>query len=223
MLSRNLSFFVIVIVILVVLIFFAPAYGWKLRAWLSPHGEATGDNAASVTPQNEILAAQLAEVQSVIAQIPTAPSSTIRAMVFSRYPMNFKDELSVNVGTSEGVVSGKAVLFQGVLIGVVQKVFSDSALVTTVFDPSFKLPVRIGNTGIDALLRGGAYPQTFSIAKNAKIGAGDIIIAAGPGIPYGLPVGTIANLSPSPDDLFDQASLNFAYDINGVETVLIER
>ena len=107
--SRNLTFFVVVIVILIVFIFFAPAYGWKLHAWLGPHGDATGQDVAALAAQNEVFAAQLAELQVLAAQIPNAPSSTIRAMVYSRYPLNFKNEILINAGANEGVVAGRAV------------------------------------------------------------------------------------------------------------------
>ena len=30
-------------------------------------------------------------------------------------------------------------------------------------------------------------------------------------------------MMPSPDSLFDQATLNFAYDVNSIETVVIEK
>jgi cell shape-determining protein MreC len=220
--SRNFTFLAVVIAILIVLIFFTPAYGWKLRALLAPRG-GTDQDAASLAAQNETLAAQLAELQLVSMQIPATVSSTMRAMVYSRCPLNFKDELLVDVGANDGVAAGKAVLFQGILVGVVKQVFPDDAAVATVFDPTFKMPVRIGASGVDALLQGGSNPQAFSISKNAKVAVGDIVMAAGPGIPYGLPIGTVASISPSGDNLFNQATLSFAYDVNGIETVLVEK
>jgi rod shape-determining protein MreC len=219
---RNFSFLVAVSLILLFLIFFAPLVGWKLHALLGPRGIATED-AASLTAQNEVLAAELAQVKSMTVQMPNVASNTIRAMAYSRYPLNFKDQILVNAGTNQGVALGKAVLFQGVLVGIVQKIFPDDALVTTIFDPTFKMPVRVGNAGVDALLQGGANPQAVSIAKNAKIGIGDIVVAAGPGVPYGIPIARVAGIAASSNDLFNQATLDFAYDINTIETVAIEK
>jgi cell shape-determining protein MreC len=85
------------------------------------------------------------------------------------------------------------------------------------------MPVRIGATGVDALLRGGAYPEALSISKGSKVAAGDVVVAAGFGVPYGIPVGTVASVMPSPDSLFDQATIGFAYDVNSIETVVIEK
>ncbi len=44
-------------------------------------------------------------------------------MVYSRYPMNFKNELLTSAGSDDGVATGDAVIFQGMLIGQVRTVF----------------------------------------------------------------------------------------------------
>ena len=209
--------------ILAALVFFAPREGWQLRTWLSPQppGGASGAGSENLAAQNEALQAQLAELQNIASQIPNASTSYLRAVVYSRYPFNFKNELLINVGSRDGVTAGKAVVFQGILIGSVEQTFSDSALVATVLDGNFRMPVRVGSAGYDALFVGGASPRLTSIAKTARINAGDIVYTAAPGIPYGLPVAIVHGTSTSPDDLFHEATLDFAYDMNTVQTVLV--
>jgi len=218
------------IVVLLFLIFLIPSFGWTLRAWLSPAlGGPAGSNKAgasngdspSLAAQNDALQAQLAALQVVASQLPTSTPNTIRAMVYSRYPMNFRNELLVNAGANDGVVPGAAVLFQGMLIGQVQQVFGNESLVQTIFDNSLKMPVRIGSAGIDGLLQGGADPVVGSIASMARIAPGDIVYSATPGIPYAQPIAEVLATSTSADSLFQQASLSFPYNINNVETVLI--
>ncbi len=218
------------IVVLLFLIFFIPSYGWMIHAWLSPvlggsignHGAATTqtDNQTLAT-QNDALQAQLATLQVVESQLPTSTPNTIRAMVYSRYPMNFRNELLVNAGANNGVTSGSAVMFQGMLIGQVQKVFANESLVQTIFDNDLKLPVRIGANGIDGLLQGGADPTVGSISNTVSIALGDIVYSAAPGIPYAQPIAEVVATSTSADSLFQQVTLSFPYDINNVETVLI--
>ncbi len=205
---------------LAALLFLRPWYGWTLRAWLAPLSTRDTDS-AGLAAANEALKAELAQVAKVAAELPQASPHYLRAMVYSRYPFNFKNELLLNVGSSEGVVTGHAVTFQGILIGRVSRVFADTALVQTVFDSDFKLPVRIGAGGYDALIVGGAYPKAESIVKSAALHAGDVIYSAAPGLPYGLPVAEVVSTSTSPDNLFIQADLSFAYDLNTVQTVLI--
>jgi cell shape-determining protein MreC len=210
------------ILVLLLLIFFMPSYGWALRSFFSPRpiGEA---NPPSLVAQNEALLAQLAALQGIAAQLPNASPNYLRAMVYSRYPLNFRNELLLNVGANQGILADRGVVFQGILIGTIQETFSDSSLVETVFDANFKMPVRIGSAGYDGLLTGGAYPKITSIQKNAPLQRGEIVYSAAGGLPYGLPVAVIQATSTSPNGLFEEAVLSFAYDINAVQTVLIAK
>lgn len=219
---KNSWILILCVVALAVLIFFEPSYGWRLRDMLSPKNTVSSDD-PTLAAQNQTLAAQLATLQVVASQIPQNPANEIRAMVYSQYPFGFKNELLVNGGANEGVATGSAVTFQGIFVGSVTAVFPDSAVVQTVFDPSLKTPVRIGSQGVDGLLIGGADPEATSIAKNAPVMSGDIVYTAAPGLPYGLPIGIITATTTSADNLFQQGSLNFAYDINQIQTVLIAR
>ncbi len=214
----------ILILILVSAIIFMPAYGWKLRQWLSP---AASDDAASdasaenLAAENETLKAQVATYATVEAQLPQTPAHYIRAMVYSRYPLNFKNEILVNAGSEDGVATGTAVMFQGMLIGRVTGIFAHEAIVQTIFDPGFVMPVRVSPSSYDGLFEGGSYPKVGSITRTAILQAGDVIYAAAPGLPYGAPVGTISATSTSADSLFTEASVVFPYDLNEIQTVLI--
>jgi rod shape-determining protein MreC len=210
----------VLIVVLLALAILEPSYGWRVREWLSPNGTAQTDD-ATLAAENQALKAEIAKLQVVQSQLPQAPAGYIRAMVYSRYPLNFKNEILLDAGSNQGVVAGKAVMFQGIFIGVVKNVFKDESLAQTVFDSSFRIPVRLGRGGFDGLLEGGSYPRVSSVSKSAPINEHDIVSTAAAGLPYGLPVGTVSATSTSGDNLFQQAVLSFGYDINNIQTVLI--
>lgn len=225
----NLFIFGTLIVLLVVLIVFAPSVGWRLRALLTPSDVPPGtvasgvnaSGAAALLTENDALKAQLAELQGIAAALPTSTQGFVRAMVYSRYPFGFKNELFVNAGSADGVATGSAVEYQGMLVGRVIDVWTHDAAVETVFDQRFRLPVRIGSSGIDGLLTGGSYPYVASITPGTTVPTGSVIVSAAQGIPYGLPIGVVQATSTSPDRLFQQATISFPYNINGIETVLI--
>ncbi|MGC9599310.1 MAG: rod shape-determining protein MreC [Minisyncoccia bacterium] len=210
------------IVILIVLVFLAPQYGARVRAWLGPLAAPQAISSILVA-ENEELKAELAQLARVAAQLPSSSPAYLPAMVYSRYPFNFKNEFLVDAGANEGVAEGKAVVFQGILVGVVLKTFPDSSLIQTVFDGNFKIPVRVGAAGDDGLLTGGASPKVASVAKSATVHAGDIVYAAAEGLPYGLPVAVVQGTSTSADNLFEEAALTFAYDENSIQVVAIAR
>lgn len=211
------------ITLLIILAIFEPSYGWRVRELLSPDNTMVAVDDPSLAAENEALKAQLATLSVVSSQLPQAGSNTIRAMVYSRYPLNFRNELLLNAGTAEGVATGSAVIFQGIMIGTVQSAWVHESLVQTIFDSTLRMPVRIGNHGYDGLLSGGSYPSVGSISKDAALESGDIVYSAAPGVPYGLPIGIVSATSTSGDNLFQTASINFAYDINTIQTVIIEQ
>jgi cell shape-determining protein MreC len=224
-------FFYVLTVILLLIIIFLPSIGWKLHSWLAP--SIPQDN-GGLAVENVALKAALAQYATVARALPDIPQNYIPAMVYSRYPTNFRSELLINAGTREGVTAGRAVVIEVatpasaraglyVLIGKVQAAFGDTAVVQTVFDPAFRMPVRIGAKGYDALFAGGAAPKAASILKTASVQPGDVVSAADPALPYGLAVAEVAGVNISPDSLFQEAALNFQYDLNDIQAVLIQK
>ncbi len=216
------------IAILLFFVVFEPSYGWKIRSFFTPlsgaSSSAAGGSAMNgLIAENDQLKTQIAELQGVAAELPTSTPNYLRAMVYSRYPLNFKNEIFVDAGALDGVATGSAVVYQGLLIGRVVETWPHYAAVQTVFDNDFRLPVRIGTGGYDGLLTGGSYPFIASIAKGSPVAAGDIVASAAAGVPYALPMGEVQSTSTSPDNLFELAGIVFPYDINQVETVLIAK
>lgn len=219
--KKNLLVFVALIASIATLIFFRPSWGWKLHGIFSPsvilHDEV------SLVAENENLKTELAQLKVVKSQIPDKPFLYLRAMVYSRYPMNFKNEILVSVGQSDGVAEGRAAVFNKILIGKVLKVFDNTALVETVFDSRFQSSVRIGDRGFSALFQGGSLPKAVLISEKAEIRPGDIVYSVSPDFPYGLAIGEVTAVEPSADKLFQEATIGFVYDVNAIGTILIAK
>ena len=219
------AFFYLLTLILAGVIVFAPSVGWRLRAFFAARPSGDVD---ALRAENLNLQAELAQYATVARELPRVPDAYLPAMIYSRYPTNARNEFLVNVGAREGVVPGKAVVAGGasssyVLVGRIQDVFEDTASVETVFDPGFRVPVRIGSHGYDGLFIGGAYPKVASIAKNVPIGVGDVVVSADPSLPYGLPIASVAGVAISSDALFQEATLDFTYDAGALQAVLVEK
>jgi rod shape-determining protein MreC len=221
--KHNQSWFLaIVIVLLLFFIFFMPSVGIHMRELLGPQTTVPSD-AEQLATENGLLAAQLAKLTVVANELPSSTPDTVRAMVYSEYPFNFKGEMTINAGVDEGIAGNDAVLFEGNLLGVVAESSAHSSVVQTIFDPNFRLPVRIGQAGYDALLAGGSYPMLQSIAKTASVSANDIVYSAGSPAPYATPIGKIASVALAPNNLFKTASLLLPYDVGTVQAVEIIR
>ncbi len=203
-----------------VLLFFGPQISWRMRqAFLRPESEFTENKDAEII----VLKAELAKLESIKSQLPTKPPSYIRGIIFSRYPMNFKNEFLLNAGSVDGVAEKRAVVFDGVLVGRITKVFEDTSLAQTVLDYGFQTPVRIGPYAYEALFKGGLTPKITLIPLDAKIQKGDVFYSASPDFPYGFPIGEVKDISVSGDNLFKEATVNLSYDLGRVQTVLISK
>lgn len=220
--KKNYLFPVSIATLIALLVFFEPSYGWKIRnLFVRQDVREAGTKDARL--ENEALRAELAKLRVVASQLPDKPVTYMRAIVYSRYPMNFKKELLIDRGARENVAENAAVVFGGALIGRVAKVFDETSLVETTFDNRFRTPVRIGLTGINALFEGGTLPSVALIPLKAEVSQGDIVYSASPDFPYALPIATIGDIKMSADNLFREATLNFAYDINSIQTVLVAK
>ncbi|MEK9180337.1 MAG: rod shape-determining protein MreC [Patescibacteria group bacterium] len=222
--TKSNSVLLALIVVLVFLIFFAPQIAWQARSYLTSvaiPSTSSGNNAEAVALENVALKAELAKLENIKSQLPEKPYNYIRAIVLSRYPMNFQKEFLVDAGSIDGVTEKHAVVFQGALVGRVSKVFDTTALVETVFDPNFETSVRIGAYATDALFKGGLTPELKLIPLEAKVKQGDVDFAASPDFPYGLPIAAVKEVRVSDDKLFEEAMLEFSYDINSIKSVLI--
>jgi rod shape-determining protein MreC len=189
---------------------------------------AIGKIGGVVTSSNSNLNSEVTALQQENASLRvqlfdqslTSPTNTVE--VYSDYPLNSKQEILIAAGSNEGVKEGDVVTWgSNVLIGKVITVLGDSSIVSTVFDPSWQMAVRIGSSQIDGLLQGGVSPTVTLIPQNGQINVGDMVIAAASGFPYGMEVGVVENISDTPNSVFRQAALQTEVDISDLRNVTV--
>lgn len=144
------------------------------------------------------------------------------AIVYSSYPFNSKSEIIISWGEDRGVSVGDAAVYgTSVFVGKVKEVTLDKSVVTTIFDPGFETPVRIGENGIDALMRGGNELVLEFIPGEAKIEVGNRVVTAGSDLPYGLEIGQIAEVRTEGGSVFQSATLKPSFEIKALRDVSI--
>ncbi|MBI4094930.1 MAG: rod shape-determining protein MreC [Candidatus Liptonbacteria bacterium] len=208
------------IVFLVFLIVWQPRIGWSVQELLSGPRRADSE-LDTLKKENARLKSEAELLESVRAQLPEEKAVRVPALVYSRYPYNFRNELLVNAGAAEGISPEDAVLFGEFLLGAAKEVFEDSSVVRTVFDYRWQSAVRVGAQGFDALLVGGNQPRITLIDRQVKVKAGDSIVSASPGFPVGTPVGEVRAVTLSADQLFQEATITFPYDMRDVRAVSV--
>ncbi|MEK7193652.1 MAG: rod shape-determining protein MreC [Patescibacteria group bacterium] len=224
MTRRGNVIFIVFSCILLFLIFWQPKAGWSFREFLLGNTIQRSRNPNGILLENDALRAELAKLQDIKNKIEVwSPEYFAVPVYVGRYPFNLRSELTLAAGRNEGLRANQPVFLNKVFIGLIKDVFEDKATVKTIFDASWKSAVRIGASGIEGLLVGGNQPTVTLIDKQADVKEGDIVYAAFPGTPYGAAIGEIKSARLSQNQLFQEAEIDFSYQINEVRAVLIPK
>ncbi|MDP2650936.1 MAG: rod shape-determining protein MreC [bacterium] len=144
--------------------------------------------------------------------------------VYSAYPFGNRGEIAIAAGRTAGIKVGDVVTYgDSILIGKIIKTFDSVSIVSTVFNPSWKSAVRIGEHEIDALLQGGNELTVTLIPMEAEIHEGELVITASQDLPYGLGAGTVKNIRTAPGNAFKEATLEPNFQLNSLKDVSIYR
>lgn len=141
--------------------------------------------------------------------------------VYSSYPFNFKQVVTLAGGADAGLRSGAAVVVRGALVGQITEVFRKTSTARTLFDPRWELSVRIGPKGVDAVVVGGAEPTITLIAKDAAVAEGDMVTAADPALPLGLAMGEVGEIVNEASAPFREVALQLPYHIQALRVLAV--
>jgi cell shape-determining protein MreC len=222
--------FYFLIFLITVLVFINPSFIFQLKKKLINFNENNNNELSNLEKENLILKSQLAKLSNLNNFLNKAPESKIKpAFVYSHYPFNLKNEILIDLGGEGDFLLNKAVVLTPktqqtenqnfIFIGKIEKTYKNFSSVQTVFDPNFKLAVKIGQSQSDALFVGGPQPKLTLISNDSEVNTGDIIYSAQPNFPYGLIVGEVKEIKLLPDSVFKEALISFPYDLNKINLV----
>ncbi len=184
--------------------------------------ERSFDDVLRLKQENENLKAQIQKLEVRDGKWEVQQENFLVAKVFSTYPFNIKNKITINIGEKHGVKKMMVATVGGnLLLGQVVEVFENSSIIKTIFDPSWQLPARIGEKEIDGLFRAGNEPRVILIEKEKSIQIGDIIYSASQEFPYGLKIGEISEIKETAAGVFKEAILKMPFNVNEVREVNI--
>ncbi len=142
--------------------------------------------------------------------------------IYSRYPFNNEASVSINAGSEDGIRAGMPVLAApGVLFGKVKTVERTRSEVETIFDPSWRSTVLVGDARTKAVFVGASFPYLDLIPKNASTTAGDVILNADPDFPLNLLIGNVASLQEGANALWLQAKVDPSFRFDALRRVFV--
>ena len=170
--------------------------------------------------------AQLKELEGILDLAGTAGYKVVNAEVISYgSTSSFTQTLTIDAGSSSGVLANMTVLSGFGLVGVVKKSYRSSALVQLAADPAFKIGVRIACTQQIGILSGqGTRSGVLQLLDNTtRVKKGDVLLARGSqsGRPFvpGVPIGEVTKIDNSPGAITQTADIRFYADFSALTVV----
>ena len=174
------------------------------------------DENIKLKQENQELRFQLQICQLPALSEPTGQNQFLTARVFSTYPFNVKNNITISVGKNQGVEKSMMVTIgENILVGRIVEVFKETSVVQTIFDPDFKTPARIGKDQIEGLFQGGNEPRVVLIGKEETIDINSVVYSAGQDFFYNFKIGEVIQFKEGGSaNPFKEAVLKIPFSVN---------
>jgi len=148
----------------------------------------------------------------------------VPARVVSIEPDDSRRFITIDRGSSSGLLKGQAVVSSGVLVGTIDEVNDYSAKVFLVSDPDFRIRA-IGQDGRAQGVIRGEIGQGYAfekIAQSESVSPGELIVTAGSGqVPQGVLIGSVEAVNRADNAIFQSANVKSLVDLNSLELVFV--
>ncbi|MBK7329863.1 MAG: rod shape-determining protein MreC [Dehalococcoidia bacterium] len=148
----------------------------------------------------------------------------VAADIVHRDASPFTDVVTINRGSGDQIQVGMVVVStKGTLLGKVTKVTATNSFVRLITDTQSTVSAEILGTGADGSVKGTPNRGlSFDLAQG-EIQVGDQVVTAGlgGGFPRGLPIGRVASVSGTSQDLYKKVTVEPGVRIGTAENVLV--
>ncbi|MCL4387131.1 MAG: rod shape-determining protein MreC [Patescibacteria group bacterium] len=133
------------------------------------------------------------------------------AEIFMYDPSSAKQLILINKGERDGVKKGMTVLSEGILVGKVAEVLSDSATVFLITDPTSGIPAIVANSTASGIVK-GQFGYGLSLEKVPQgdiLKPGQLVLTSGLGndYPKGILIGKIEKVDKTENEVFQKATV----------------
>lgn len=136
--------------------------------------------------------------------------------------------IRINLGSSDGIQEGLAVIDSAGVVGRVKAVATHYSDIILLVDVNNSIDVLVQRTRARARVRGSGGDKELGVdverlARTANVEPGDILVTSGIGdrFPRGIPVGQVTVARQSQFGLYQQVKLEPSVDFSQLETVMV--
>lgn len=166
------------------------------------------------------------ELRNQLNLLPRNKFKLLSADVISQDPNGMGNWLEIDKGSDDGLQDGMPVIVSdGILIGRIGEIAPKSSKVVLLTNPKSVVNVATIQTGAKGVVKGeyGLGIIFDMILQTDSVQVGDEVVTSGIGsqMPRGLYVGTVQDVHPSDDHLFQQAVVTCPIKISKLQFVFV--
>lgn len=150
----------------------------------------------------------------------------VPAKIIDREPTTFLDYMIVDKGSDDGIVTGSAVVFNGVLVGQIKDVYQNSAKIILITSKDSLVQSMLQDCRAKGILKGGINGLYMeNIISDTEFKTGENIVTSGLGgkIRAGILIGQAGKIQSSSSGIFKTIAVEPAIDLSTLELVFIEK
>lgn len=167
--------------------------------------------------ENEVLKQELKFTQSTQLQL-------IPASIIAKSATGYIDSVTINRGSSDGIIENHAVVSQGFLVGMTKNVKKDTAEVLLVTSNNSKIPGFLQDSRGTGIIQGGLKGLTIDDVEldiEPKIKEAVLSSDIGNILPRGIPIGYVSSVRYSQNNTSRTANISSPIAFSHLESVFV--
>ncbi|MCX6808250.1 MAG: rod shape-determining protein MreC [Candidatus Berkelbacteria bacterium] len=152
--------------------------------------------------------------------------SLVPARIIDRDPLNYLDYLVVDKGSSEGILTGQAAVFNGILIGRVEVTYENSSKIRLITSKDSLIQAMLQDSRSKGILKGGNSGLYLdNIVSDTDIKAGEYIVTSGlgGGLKEGILIGRAGEVQSFSSGIFKSITVEPLVDLSKLELIFIQK
>ncbi|MGA8272894.1 MAG: rod shape-determining protein MreC [Candidatus Sulfotelmatobacter sp.] len=169
-------------------------------------------------------AEQAHRLQKLLAFKEQVIAKTVAAQVIGSSGNDLSRSIYIDKGSNEGIATDMAVITAGGIVGKILRVYPSTSLVLMINDQTSGVGAMVEKSRLQGVLKGTPDGAVIleRVMSDEQVVPGDAVVSSGGDqiFPKGLPVGTVAKVSPG-REMFLKIEVKPAADLNRLEEVLV--
>lgn len=182
--------------------------------------------------ENAALKEEIGRLEKLI-DLPKLPEyQQILARVIRRELSSWSHQIIIHKGQKDGIINGAAVIYDKGVVGRVKETFAHTSIIELASSPTFRIAAKFEDDNRPITYQGMSNPafmdpfgETYNIPTDIRASESEplrlVSSKLGGVFPDGLTIGTVRNLQPGTDGIFNCGKVYLDPSLHGIREVAV--